>query len=204
MEVVCFGSYVSFPTLFTHAIWVLTSLHLFSFLLKIFFIILVSIVFFLNGVNIFCRLQKYWCKFVYQWRSVFCIYVLIIFLFHSQMMYILYFTYSVVCSPTRSSVSHCVNDSIFQCLSILFYNPYNNNNFYIHYYKNVFGHKCYYYAYDATSTFTFSASMFWVYKCACVIEFHVARLINTLMNIHWKMVFNSRSNLCSSWDCLLL
>ena len=45
-----------------HTFWVLTSLHLLSFLLKIFFIILVSIVFFLNGVNILCRLQKYWCK----------------------------------------------------------------------------------------------------------------------------------------------
>ena len=37
-----------------------------------------------------------------------------------------------------------------------------------------------------------SASMFRVYKCACVI-FHVTRLMNTLM----KMASNSRSNLCS-------
>ena len=56
----------------------------------------------------------------------------------------------------------------------------NINNFCIHYYKNVFAHKCYYYAYDsnATSTFTFSASVFRVYKCSCVIKFHVAGLIN--------------------------
>ena len=45
----------------------------------------------------------------------------------------------------------------------------------------------------ATSTFSFSASMFRVHKCACVIKFHVARLMNTLM----KMASNSRSNLCS-------
>ena len=45
------------------------------------------------------------------------IYALIIILFHLQMMSILYFIYSTVCSPTRSSVSHCVNHSVFQCLS---------------------------------------------------------------------------------------
>ena len=27
------------------------------------------------------------------------------------------FTYITVCTPTRSSVSHCVNHSVFQCLS---------------------------------------------------------------------------------------
>ena len=46
----------------SHAFWVLTSLHLLSFLLKMFIIIFVSIVIFMNGVNIFCRLQKCWCK----------------------------------------------------------------------------------------------------------------------------------------------
>ena len=45
------------------------------------------------------------------------IYELIIILFHLQMMSILYFTYRTVCSPTRSSVSHCVNNSVLQCLS---------------------------------------------------------------------------------------
>ena len=44
----------------------------------------------------------------------------------------------------------------------------------------------------------FSASMFRVYKCACVIKFHVARLMNTLINTLRKMASNSRSNLCSS------
>ena len=32
----------------------------------------------------------------------------------------------------------------------------------------------------ATRTFSISASMFRVKKCACVIKFHVARLMNTL------------------------
>ena len=52
------------------------------------------------------------------------------------------------------------------------YNGFNINNYYIHYYKNVFAHKRYYYAYDsnATSTSSFSASMFRVHKCACVIN----------------------------------
>ena len=75
------------------------------------------------------------------------IYELIIILFHLQMMSILYFTYTTVCSPTRGSVSHCVNNSLFQCSSqyiILLYNGFNINKFYIHYYKNVFPHKVYY------------------------------------------------------------
>ena len=45
----------------------------------------------------------------------------------------------------------------------------------------------------ATTTFSFSASMFRVHKCACVIKFHVAGLMNTLM----KMASSSISNLCS-------
>ena len=59
-----FGSYVTFPTLFTRFLGfnIPTS----SFILfQMFSIILVSIVFFfLNGVNIFCKLQKYWCKLI--------------------------------------------------------------------------------------------------------------------------------------------
>ena len=43
------------------------------------------------------------CKFIHL-----CI------LFHLQMMCILYFTYSTVC---RSSICHCVNHSVFKCLS---------------------------------------------------------------------------------------
>ena len=64
MEVVCLILCLMLASQpFSHAFWVLTSLHLLSFLLKMFFIILISIAFFfLNGVNIFCRLQKYWCE----------------------------------------------------------------------------------------------------------------------------------------------
>ena len=55
MEVVCLilgPMLASQPC--SHAFWVLTSLHLLSFLLKMFFIILVSIVFFfLNDANTF-------------------------------------------------------------------------------------------------------------------------------------------------------
>ena len=58
MEVVCLilgPKLASQPCLL--AFWVLTSLHLLSFLLKMFFIILVFIDFFLNDVNVFvdCR-----------------------------------------------------------------------------------------------------------------------------------------------------
>ena len=135
MEVVCLilgPMLASRPC--SHTFWVLTSLHLLSFLLKMFFIILVFIVFFsLNGVNMFvqCRLQKYWCKLhVYimksynhkcikacssmkvslLYTSIIYDYELVIILFHLQMMSIFYFSYSSVCSPTRSSVSHCVNN----------------------------------------------------------------------------------------------
>ena len=53
-------------------------------------------------------------------------------------------------------------------------------------------------AYDSNATclFSFHAR---VYKCACVIKFHVAPLMNTLM----KIASNSRSNLCSRRDSLL-
>ena len=64
MEVVCLilgPMLASQPC--SHAFWVLTSLHLLSFLLKMFFYYsCFHCVFFLNGVNIFCTLQKYWCK----------------------------------------------------------------------------------------------------------------------------------------------
>ena len=43
------------------------------------------------------------------------IYELIISLFHLQIMSILYFTYRNVSSPTRSSVSQFVNNSLLQC-----------------------------------------------------------------------------------------
>ena len=116
----------------SHAFWVLTSLHLLSFLLKMFFIILVSIVFFLNDVNIFCRWQKYWCKLyiIKSYNHIFikfcssmkvsqsfvCINYLFI-LLHLQMMSILYFTYSTVCSP---SVCHCVNPFSIPMLIIVY------------------------------------------------------------------------------------
>ena len=128
MEVVCL-ILASQPCL--HAFWVLTSLHLLSFLLKTFFIILVSIVFFLNGVNIFvdwCKLYNYHMK-SYNHNSIKActsmkvsllyisiIYELIIVLFHLQMMSIFYFTYSTVCSPTRSSVSHCVSHYVYHSI----------------------------------------------------------------------------------------
>ena len=134
--------------------WVLISLHL-KFLLQLecfFYYSCFHCFFFPDGVNIFCRLQKYWCKlyviwnhsiinalkFVHQWRSIFCIYALIIILYHLQMIYILYFTYSTVCSPTRSSVSHCVKHS----------NAYHSIQYYytmaLILYKNVVAHKCAY------------------------------------------------------------
>ena len=130
MEVVCLilgPMLASQPCL--PAFWVLTSLHLLSFLLKMFFIILVFIVFFLNGVNIFfCRLQKYYNYIIMKSCNQKCIKICssmkvsLLYLgidYHSLSLtdgvYSL-FTYSTVCSPT-SSVSHCVNHSVFQCLS---------------------------------------------------------------------------------------
>ena len=49
-------------------------------------------------------------------QSLSIIYELISILFHLQMMPIFYFTYSIVCNPTRSRVSHCVYYSAVQCL----------------------------------------------------------------------------------------
>ena len=46
----------------SHTFWILTSLHPLRFLLKILFIILVSIEFFSEWCEYFCRLQKYWSK----------------------------------------------------------------------------------------------------------------------------------------------
>ena len=124
-----------------------------------------------NGVTILCRLQKYWyklyhiksynCTFVskfikiYSLMKVSLLYVSIIYAFfqlHLQIVSIFYFTSRTVCSPTRSGVCHCINHSVFQCLHSqwLYY--------YIHYYKNVFAHECYCYAYDSNS-FSFLASV---------------------------------------------
>ena len=124
MEVVCLilgPMLVSRPC--SHAFWVLTSLHLLSFLLKMFFYYSCFHCFFSEWCGYFCRLQKYWCKlyiisvksYNHNWIKavsllyISIIYELIIVLFHSQMMSIFYFTYSTVCRPTRSSVSHCVS-----------------------------------------------------------------------------------------------
>ena len=85
MEVVCLilgPMLVSQPYL--HPFWVLTFFH---FYWKCFLLLLFV---YLNGMNIFCRLKKYWCKlytiwnhsiinalkFVHQWRLVACTYQL--------------------------------------------------------------------------------------------------------------------------------
>ena len=75
--------------------------------------------------------------------SVFYNYLCINILFHLQMKPILYFAYSTV-SVTMSTIQNS------NAYNILLYNSY-----YIHYYKNVFAHKCFHYASSATSTFSF-------------------------------------------------
>ena len=119
------------------------------------------------------------------------LYISIICAFFFTYRCILYFTYSTVCSP---NVCHCVNHSVFQCLSqyiILFYNGFNINDHYIHYYKNVFAHR-----YITTiSTFQLSCSEY-TNAHAQLNTTWLARLMNTLM----KMGSNSRSNLYSRGD----
>ena len=90
------------------------------------FIILVSIVFFSEWCEYFLQIAEILVKVIYHLKSfnhkcikvcssmkvsLLYIYELIIILFHLQIMSILYFTYTTVCSPTRSSVSCCVNNS---------------------------------------------------------------------------------------------
>ena len=77
------------------------------------------------------------------------------------MMSILYFTYSTVYKKSLCQLFRIPMLIIVHNIII------NINN---HYYKNV--------------------QMCLCYNCACVIKFHVARLMNTFM----KMVSNSRSN----------
>ena len=78
-----------------------------------------------------------------------------------------YLTYSTVYKKSLSTITIpmliTVHNIIIQWLYI--------NNYYIHYYKNVFAH-------NFITVLTFS-SMLRVHKCACVIKFHVARLMNT-------------------------
>ena len=58
-----FGFYVSLPALFACFLSFDVPTSSFIFIENVYFIILVSIVFFLlNGVNMFCTMQKYWCK----------------------------------------------------------------------------------------------------------------------------------------------
>ena len=107
------------------------------------------------------------------------IYALIIILFH--LLFSISFTalsavLQEVVSVTVSTIQY--SNAYHSIIIILLYN--------IHYYKNVFAHNCYYYAYDSNA---FTS----VFQYVCVIKFHVPRLMNTLM----KMASNSRSNLCS-------
>ena len=133
------------------------------------------------------RLQKYYIslwnhaiknalKFVHQWRLVFCIYVLIIILFHLQMMYIL-------CSLT--ALSAVLQEVVSVTVSTIQYsNAYHN----IQYYYTIAliliiiifiisicsqTHKCYYNA-KHFHLFSFHVNLR-VYKCACVIKFHLGK-----------------------------
>ena len=89
---------------------------------------------------------------------------MVIILFHLQMtLPIFYFTYSFA---TRSSGSLCVNCSAFHAVLIVVYNiilsvyhGFNMNNYYAHYFKNVFAHKLYYYAYDSNIAGSFSKQL---------------------------------------------
>ena len=128
-----FGYYDSLPTLFACFLGFDIPTY-FIFIENVFYYSCFHCFFFRNGVNILCGLQKYWCK-LYHMKSYNCTFVCkfikicssmkvslvyinyLCILFNLQMMSILYFTYSTVCSPTRSSVCHCVNHSVFQCLS---------------------------------------------------------------------------------------
>ena len=76
------------------------------------------------------------------------IYELIIILFHLQMMPILYFTYSIVYSPTRGSVSHCVNHSAYHSTFIII--------MLIIMYMNI---QFYYYVHDSNVAFSVTAEM---------------------------------------------
>ena len=98
MEVVCLILDPTKPC--SNAFWVLKSLHLLSFLLEMFFIILVSLFFFLI-VNIFCRFYlnsfnhkciKVCSSMKVNFLYISIIYELIIILFRLQMMSILYLT----------------------------------------------------------------------------------------------------------------
>ena len=154
-----FGSYVSLPTLFTCFLGfdVCTSLHLLSFVLKMFFLL------FLFPLLFFSE----WCEyFLYNHtfikvcssmnvRTSLCIYQLFMHFFPLQMMSILYFTYS------SSSVCHCSQPFSIPMLIIV----YTIIIIFIIIYKNVFAHKHCDYAYD------FSPSMFRVHKYACVINY---------------------------------
>ena len=120
MEVVCLilgPMLASQPCL--HAFWVLTSLHLLSFLLFLFPLFFVR-----NRVNILFSLQKYWCKlyhmksynctfvckFIKICSSVFCIIISIIYAF--------FFTYIYSLFHLQHCLqSYCVNHSVFQYLS---------------------------------------------------------------------------------------
>ena len=85
------------------------------------------------------------------------VYEMIIILFDLQMIPTISLTALSAMTPTKSIVSHCI--AICIPMLIIVYNiiiQWLNN----YYYKTVFAHKFYYYAYDsnATSTFSFSCS----------------------------------------------
>ena len=55
----------------------------------------------------------------------------------------------------QQCLSLCQPFSIPMLIIVYDINAFNINNYYIHYHKNLFAHKCYCYAYDSS----FSASM---------------------------------------------
>ena len=123
-----------------HAFWVLTSLYLLSFYWKCFYYSCFRI-FCLNGLNMFCRLQKYWCKLyiiwnhsimnalklVHQWRSV-----LIIILFHLQMMSNCLFSISL------TELSTVLQEIVLVTVSTIRYsNAYHSILIFISFIKNL-------------------------------------------------------------------
>ena len=163
----------------------------FHFYWKCFFI---SIVFFLNGVNIFCRLQKYWCKlciiwnhsiinFVHQWRSVY--------------LWIDYHSFSF--ADDVYCLFHSVTElsAVLQEVESVTVSTIHYSNAIIILYTMtlilVFIFIIIMYFLTNCNTI-FRTSMFWVYKCACAIKYPVA----------WLLKMASNSFFCSKFEDIIL
>ena len=119
MEIVCLivgPIYVSLPTLFTCFLGFDVPASSFIFIENVFYYSCFHCFFFLNGVNIFCTLRKYWCKLYYIMKSYNHTLIKICSSMKVSVLYIISIIYAF--SDDVYFLFHLQHCRQFQCLSL--------------------------------------------------------------------------------------